>query len=60
MQIVFTNVPFKYNSASGIQQLLRFKRVNIVRLAYISLIIPNGSEIIQLLNFLKIEVLYSY
>ena len=46
MELVFTNLPFRYNSACVVQIWLRFKRVIIVRLAYISLIFPNGSKVI--------------
>ena len=46
MKLVFTNVPFRHNSACVVQIWLRFKRVIIVRLAYISLIFPNGSKVI--------------
>ena len=46
MKLASTNVPFKHNSACIIQKWLRFKRVIIVRLAYILLIFPNGSKII--------------
>ena len=36
MKLAFTNVPVRHNSVSIIQKWLRFKRVIIVRLAYIS------------------------
>ena len=43
MKLAFTNVPFRHNSACVIQKWLKFKRVIIVRLAYISYIFPNRS-----------------
>ena len=49
MKPAFKNVPFRHNSACIVQKWLRFKRVTIVRLAYISLIFPNRSNIIELL-----------
>ena len=69
MKDVFTNVPFRCNSACVIEKWLRFKRVVItIRLAYISKIFPNGSIIIQLLfskssilvNLLKTELFSSH
>ena len=36
IKFAFTNVSFKHNSACVIQKWLRFERVIIVRLAYIS------------------------
>ena len=44
MKLAFTNVPFRRNSAYIVQKWLRFKRVIIVRLAFISLIFPSGSK----------------
>ena len=49
MKLAFTNVPFRHNSACIIQKLLRIKKIIIVRLAYISLIFPNGSRIIYII-----------
>ena len=59
MKLAFTNVPFRHNSACIIQKLLRIKRIIIVRLAYISLIFPNGSRIIYIIIVSKSCILVS-
>ena len=46
MKLAFTNLPYKDNSAFVIQKWLKFKKFITVRLAYISCIFPNGSQII--------------
>ena len=51
MKLAGTNVPFRHNSACVIQKWLRFKRFIIVRLAYVSLIFPNGSKIFNYYNY---------
>ena len=47
MKLSFKNVRFRHNSACIIQKWFRFKRVVIVKSGYISLIFPNGSNIIS-------------
>ena len=49
-KVAFTNVPFRHDLVYVIQKWLKFKRVVIAfKLAYISQIFYNGSEINQLL-----------